>query len=565
MRDHNLVKEMNRSVVKRANSIATELANRGTFSFIGFKTILAWHYLILFSPLLIWAGTEQDLDFLYARQICLYLSLALGFGIAALLDRFLRKRKTRRVAYAILALTGICAFASCALGILFLSRENLVLRLVFCSLTALSQTFLMHFWLNFKLNAAGDRIQRSFPVDMIYACLIAFLCCVLRAPYSYLVVTALPIVATASLLIKWKTERFPYEPATKQGQSPLADASKDGIIRAFLITLLPSMTFAFVFALLQGGFFNEGLAFMIAVNPLVMLGILVCGVMLLVLPKKPGGAIEFDLMHRLAMLLFVLGILGLSFSLSELTVACELAILAGFNLFDFGCMLLCISMIKSLAQQSAGIISGGRVLTYLGMSAGLVLGFAVMRSLPEAPSAILYSIGVFAIALLMITTLTPFRRFEAFNDLIKEKLEAKEGKASQLSREVPFPTLPPRPAEKAVPPVKKTMIEVPAPSTPQQRLEARQSERPELFLPLWKQSCYEVARLYRLSPREAEIFLLIAKGRNAEYVQQKLFISTHTVKTHIANIYHKLGVHSSQEMLSLIELFKEQKREDGKK
>ena len=70
-----------------------------------------------------------------------------------------------------------------------------------------------------------------------------------------------------------------------------------------------------------------------------------------------------------------------------------------------------------------------------------------------------------------------------------------------------------------------------------------------------------MARIYKLSPRETEIFLLIAKGRNAEYVQQKLVISTHTAKTHIANIYHKLGVHSSQEMLSLVEDYKRQGNE----
>lgn len=67
-----------------------------------------------------------------------------------------------------------------------------------------------------------------------------------------------------------------------------------------------------------------------------------------------------------------------------------------------------------------------------------------------------------------------------------------------------------------------------------------------------------MAELYKLSPRETEIFFLIAKGRNAEYVQKTLIISLHTAKTHIANIYHKLGVHSSQEMLSLIETFREQ-------
>ena len=74
----------------------------------------------------------------------------------------------------------------------------------------------------------------------------------------------------------------------------------------------------------------------------------------------------------------------------------------------------------------------------------------------------------------------------------------------------------------------------------------------------WRRTCQSIADLYKLSPRETEIFFLIAKGRNAEFVQQKLVISMHTAKTHIANIYHKLGVHSSQEMLSLIETFREE-------
>ena len=65
--------------------------------------------------------------------------------------------------------------------------------------------------------------------------------------------------------------------------------------------------------------------------------------------------------------------------------------------------------------------------------------------------------------------------------------------------------------------------------------------------------CDAVAKQCGLSKRQTEVLHMLAKGRNAEYVQQKLVISMHTAKTHIANIYHKLGVHSSQEMLSLIE------------
>ena len=74
----------------------------------------------------------------------------------------------------------------------------------------------------------------------------------------------------------------------------------------------------------------------------------------------------------------------------------------------------------------------------------------------------------------------------------------------------------------------------------------------------WRHACQAIVRTYQLSPRESEVFGLLARGRNAEYIQGKLFISLHTAKSHIANIYQKLGVHSIQEMLDLIDLFTEQ-------
>ncbi len=62
---------------------------------------------------------------------------------------------------------------------------------------------------------------------------------------------------------------------------------------------------------------------------------------------------------------------------------------------------------------------------------------------------------------------------------------------------------------------------------------------------------------YGLSPREREIFPSIAKGRNAECIQNAFVISGHTAKTHISNIYRKLGVHSLQELLDIVDSKKE--------
>ena len=81
----------------------------------------------------------------------------------------------------------------------------------------------------------------------------------------------------------------------------------------------------------------------------------------------------------------------------------------------------------------------------------------------------------------------------------------------------------------------------------------------------WRDACDEIAKRYRLSKRETEIFHIISKGRNAEYVSNELFISVHTAKTHIANIYQKLDVHSSQEMLDLIDDFRRSSEEEHRK
>ena len=58
---------------------------------------------------------------------------------------------------------------------------------------------------------------------------------------------------------------------------------------------------------------------------------------------------------------------------------------------------------------------------------------------------------------------------------------------------------------------------------------------------------------YDLSPREAEIFTLLAKGRNAKFIQEELCISSSTVKTHIYRIYRKMGINSQQRLIDMVD------------
>lgn len=66
-------------------------------------------------------------------------------------------------------------------------------------------------------------------------------------------------------------------------------------------------------------------------------------------------------------------------------------------------------------------------------------------------------------------------------------------------------------------------------------------------------ACAELASQYALTPREHEVLGLLARGRTAAYVGHSLGISQGTAKTHIRSIYHKMDIHTQQDLMDLIE------------
>ena len=72
--------------------------------------------------------------------------------------------------------------------------------------------------------------------------------------------------------------------------------------------------------------------------------------------------------------------------------------------------------------------------------------------------------------------------------------------------------------------------------------------------PKFRRSLEALAELRGLSPRETQVFELLAKGRNCSFISAQLIIPEETAKTHIKKIYRKFGVHSQQALLDMIEL-----------
>jgi DNA-binding CsgD family transcriptional regulator len=82
-----------------------------------------------------------------------------------------------------------------------------------------------------------------------------------------------------------------------------------------------------------------------------------------------------------------------------------------------------------------------------------------------------------------------------------------------------------------------------------------------VFLPYHRRSLSAVAgrgllddfyRRHGISNREKEIAELILLGKSNRDIEHQLFISPHTVKNHIYNLYQKSGVKSRSQLIHLI-------------
>lgn len=68
---------------------------------------------------------------------------------------------------------------------------------------------------------------------------------------------------------------------------------------------------------------------------------------------------------------------------------------------------------------------------------------------------------------------------------------------------------------------------------------------------LLEKSSSAIEKKKNITPREQEIIQLILNGKSNGEIEEILFISSHTVKNHIYNIYRKLNVKSRYELINL--------------
>jgi DNA-binding NarL/FixJ family response regulator len=68
--------------------------------------------------------------------------------------------------------------------------------------------------------------------------------------------------------------------------------------------------------------------------------------------------------------------------------------------------------------------------------------------------------------------------------------------------------------------------------------------------------CEKAARGAKLSPRELEVMKLLYRGYSGKRIAQDLYISDSTVHSHTSSIYRKLGIHSKQQLITLVDAYR---------
>ncbi len=67
--------------------------------------------------------------------------------------------------------------------------------------------------------------------------------------------------------------------------------------------------------------------------------------------------------------------------------------------------------------------------------------------------------------------------------------------------------------------------------------------------------CEAVAAAFELTPREAEVLVLLGRGHTSAFVAERLVISESTARSHRKNIYRKLEVGSREQLFELLDRF----------
>lgn len=469
---------------------------------LGFGILMGWHFLILYFPELS-AEPMLNASDRYIGQLVLNGS----FGASFALFGFALSRNApwvMRHNFAICIASSAVAVAACLVFAFASPLSQGVLYQASIGVMGACEGLFMLLWFRFYAETEANYTMSCIATSAIVGALICFFARHLTSGLPLVVFAALPVLSMLLLIPSIKSAA--YREAVLSGKGK---PNWPGAASHYWRSTTQLVVFSLSFGVLQGvATLQSGLHFLVG-EPVASLGFGVAGIILFVVYLKSPERMNLTPAHKTSVILFIGGISFVPFVSGAPAVLASGLAMTGFTLFDMVTLVFVLNLVRTFDLDPEIALGGNRSLEYGGFTVGIALGYVILLAFGDVP--LLPCILVSSAALIcFVTVLLLFVDARSIWD---------EGGLKEL-RAVENGALTPSKGR-------------------------------------WKAACDCVCKEYELSPRERDVFMLIAKGRNAEYVQNALYISGHTAKTHISNIYKKLDIHSVQDLLDMVEKYKE--------
>jgi DNA-binding CsgD family transcriptional regulator len=471
---------------------------------------MAWHFIILYTPFFD-ADSVVALNRLFFRQVLLNLSLTVSFGLFALIGARYVITSARRRMVSLITSVGFCV-VGVFLGIV--ASQSGIQSIFFLApvLMGMGEGLMMLFWLHLYSESSVESPTRYLTYSMILASLLSFFTRNLTPETSLPLIVLLPVVA--GLMLRWSWVNTPVR-LREKGEKGRPDFK--GARRPFISSTVQLAVYGLIFGLIQGSVNHSGVDFLVPFNPFATLGAGLAGTLIALICLRRVNEMNIDLIHKISLIMLVGALLALPLVPDVANILIATVIMCSYILFDVAVMVFVVNLTRLFDLDSWAFLGINRASVYGAFFIGLLIGLPLYNfwssfSLYKAAFS-----GATVFLLIVVTTAFMGRRESWFA-------------ATYMNEE-------------------ESASDQEAGGAVGQADSGSGSQMPTL----WRQRCLATAEQFNLSPRETEVFMLLAKGRNAEYIQKILFISNHTVKTHIANIYHKMNIHSVQQMLDIIE------------
>lgn len=474
----------------------------------GFGFLLAWHFIILFNPMHP-VGSAVESEFMLVRQVAINASLCVFFIVGGKLLSKLPPRdriESHRHLY-----VAMVAGAIGTLGLMFFSHMGLYVVVASVTLAGAAEATMMLLWLRFYAETSTNYSGQTLGISALLASLIAFFTFHMTFSIVIVVSVLLPVISGVALIVT--TRGIPLRHNDLSGAS-ITDW--DTAKRPFWKTTVQLMTMSLFFGLIQGCY-SPGDMLLPMTNPFSILGAAFAGVMIFVIYSRTEFLPRLSPLINGSIVMFLAGVLLVPFRNEILSGVAAFLVMTGFIIYFLLALVMIIDLVRTFDLNLTIALGANQALEYLMFTVGIVAGYYLWGSLGgdfrlafAITSAC--SIVLIAVVLAFSTERPPWDAAYYKANVAKKVAACEESDVDDDEPDV-------------------------------QSVEAA--------------AMASIVATYGLTPREIDVFELLSRGRNAEYIQNWLVISNHTVKTHIYNIYRKLDVHSLQELLDLVDSEKE--------